>query len=355
MKAGIFPWISILVAVASTTACFNPKVPEGVACSTEGECPAGQTCDPVDNRCYSVLPDRDRDGSVDPPPDGPPRADGSVDPPDAAVAPADAAVDAGGCRGDQDCDSGQRCNLDTGECVQPPPSCQNQTRDGDETDEDCGGPDCRACSPGDTCMIARDCTSSVCGGNLQCAAPQCGDGVVNQVTEGCDDGPANSDSTPDACRTSCQPASCGDGVLDSEEEVDPPASESTTVPVLTDTCRYDFSAMRQLSCNSACGTPWNGFSGCQREDADALCKLITGNPDSTVLDASSFAIEQVRAAPGICCPPPTAAPGTLGCVSLGRMDERGLPFVVSVHDTNMSATHGTGAVVTVQSPAACTP
>jgi cysteine-rich repeat protein len=47
----------------------------------------------------------------------------------------------------------------------------------------------------------------------------CGDG---QVTGGetCDDGPANSDSEPDACRTSCRAATCGDGVLDSSEVCD---------------------------------------------------------------------------------------------------------------------------------------
>lgn len=339
MKAGIFPWISILVAVWSTTACFNPKVPEGVACSTEGECPAGQNCDPVDNRCYSVLPDRAPDAGDGPPPDGPTRPDANdgSPPPDAppGVTPPDAPPP------------------DAPDAAPLPPGCQNQMTDGQETDMDCGGPVCPACVPGRMCVLARDCASQVCGGNQLCAAPICGDGVVNQGTETCDNGTNNSDVTPDACRTNCQPVSCGDDVVDTGEEADP-ASPSTSVPLNPTTCRYDFSAIRQLSCDSACGTTWNGIFDCQQADADVLCKLITGNPASTVVNASSYTIEAVLAAPGICCPPPTAAPGTFGCVHLGRMTGRGVNVEVSVHDTNMSDTHGAGPAVTVSSAAACT-
>ncbi|MEJ2457566.1 MAG: filamentous hemagglutinin N-terminal domain-containing protein, partial [Novosphingobium sp.] len=44
-------------------------------------------------------------------------------------------------------------------------------------------------------------------------------GVVNG-SEVCDDGAANSDTDPDACRTDCQPAYCGDGVADTGESCD---------------------------------------------------------------------------------------------------------------------------------------
>lgn len=49
----------------------------------------------------------------------------------------------------------------------------------------------------------------------------CGNGVVEGVEE-CDDGDANSDTEPDACRTNCRLPWCGDGVVDSGEECDPP-------------------------------------------------------------------------------------------------------------------------------------
>lgn len=47
----------------------------------------------------------------------------------------------------------------------------------------------------------------------------CGDGV-RTPTEGCDLGPANSDEPDAECRTFCLKASCGDAILDSDEECD---------------------------------------------------------------------------------------------------------------------------------------
>lgn len=47
----------------------------------------------------------------------------------------------------------------------------------------------------------------------------CGDGRV-QTGEDCDDGPANSDSAPDACRTDCAAPRCGDAVVDAGEDCD---------------------------------------------------------------------------------------------------------------------------------------
>ena len=49
--------------------------------------------------------------------------------------------------------------------------------------------------------------------------PGCGDGVVT-ADEQCDDGEANSDVSPGACRTDCLFARCGDGVVDPDEECD---------------------------------------------------------------------------------------------------------------------------------------
>lgn len=51
------------------------------------------------------------------------------------------------------------------------------------------------------------------------APPTCGDGVVDPG-EACDDGDANSDTAPDACRTDCTLPRCGDGVADMGEACD---------------------------------------------------------------------------------------------------------------------------------------
>jgi hypothetical protein len=49
----------------------------------------------------------------------------------------------------------------------------------------------------------------------------CGDGVVQEgFGEECDDGDGNSDTMPDACRTNCHPASCGDAIVDTGEDCD---------------------------------------------------------------------------------------------------------------------------------------
>lgn len=48
---------------------------------------------------------------------------------------------------------------------------------------------------------------------------RCGNGR-QEPGEACDDGPDNSDTVPDACRTDCRTARCGDGVVDSQEACD---------------------------------------------------------------------------------------------------------------------------------------
>lgn len=54
-----------------------------------------------------------------------------------------------------------------------------------------------------------------------CSVQQtCGNGSIDGSCEQCDEGAANSDTQPDACRTTCKPASCGDHVIDSNEECD---------------------------------------------------------------------------------------------------------------------------------------
>lgn len=59
------------------------------------------------------------------------------------------------------------------------------------------------------------------------AAPVCGNGAVEDG-EQCDDGAANSDITPDTCRSNCRSPHCGDGVQDSGEACDGAAPANTT-------------------------------------------------------------------------------------------------------------------------------
>jgi uncharacterized repeat protein (TIGR02543 family) len=70
--------------------------------------------------------------------------------------------------------------------------------------------------------------------------PVCGDGVVAGDEE-CDDGAANSDAEPNACRTDCRLPSCGDGVVDDGEECDSADQAACTpdcrlIPVVEPVC-----------------------------------------------------------------------------------------------------------------------
>ena len=67
---------------------------------------------------------------------------------------------------------------------------------------------------GESCGSTPEGAEMFCGQGL-CKVPECGDYVVDSVLEECDQGAANSDITPNACRTNCMKPSCGDGVVDS--------------------------------------------------------------------------------------------------------------------------------------------
>ena len=66
-----------------------------------------------------------------------------------------------GCAQDVDCAKG-RCVLETATCTAAA-TCSNNRRDGNETDVDCGGPDCAGCAANRSCDVNDDCTSLLCG------------------------------------------------------------------------------------------------------------------------------------------------------------------------------------------------
>ncbi len=63
----------------------------------------------------------------------------------------------------------------------------------------------------------------------------CGNGTI-EGDEECDDGMANSDTTPDACRTDCTSPVCGDGVQDSGEECDDGAGNANAPDACRQSC-----------------------------------------------------------------------------------------------------------------------
>jgi hypothetical protein len=146
------------------------------------------------------------------------------------------------------------------------------------------------------------------------------------------------------------PSRCGNNVIDPGEEVDPPQSPLPNVPVNPRTCRYDFSQITQWYCNGTCGNwdasgsvpPGVGVQGCQQGDADAFCRLKLDNPAAV---ATSFGVTTAQQTGGVCCPPPTYPPGSLGCTNLGVLSSRGVNLSVSVHPSDLFSMHHQGNVI----------
>ncbi|MFO0547159.1 MAG: hypothetical protein U0271_02160 [Polyangiaceae bacterium] len=116
-----------------------------------------------------------------------------------------------GCIDNTDCTGQQNCDTTTHECTAP--TCNNMTKDGDETGPDCGGSCPKKCAVGQGCALGTDCASGVCGGNKTCAQPSCTDNVKNGNETGKDCG-GNTTCTrcPDgqgcASDTDCQSQYC---------------------------------------------------------------------------------------------------------------------------------------------------
>jgi hypothetical protein len=128
------------------------------------------------------------------------------------------------CVANDDC-PGEACVQNT--CV--PLSCTDQVLSDDETDVDCGGPDCVPCDSGQGCQIGSDCSSGTCEGDV-CQAGQCEDGIQNGDETDADCGgsscpscgPGQGCSTDTDCTglecsgTTCL-ANCSDGVRNQNE------------------------------------------------------------------------------------------------------------------------------------------
>ena len=71
----------------------------------------------------------------------------------------------------------------------------------------------------EVCDDGNNLSGDGCRGDCGQDETLCNNGVVDPG-EGCDDAGGNSDTVPDACRTDCQPARCGDHVQDSGESCD---------------------------------------------------------------------------------------------------------------------------------------
>jgi len=114
---------------------------------------------------------------------------------------------------------GGQGGLGGGATIVQPETCGDELLNANETDVDCGGPDCNPCGPGDECVAAADCASGICDEVADtCTAPECGDGVTNDDEE-CDPG-----RETETCNVDCTFTECGDGYLnEAAEQCEPDA------------------------------------------------------------------------------------------------------------------------------------
>ena len=87
--------------------------------------------------------------------------------------------------------------------------CSDNSMNGDETDVDCGGTVCDPCGDSKGCLIAGDCSSHVCKGEI-CQVPTCSDGVWNGTEVARDCGGSCAACPGGACQneTECTTGQC---------------------------------------------------------------------------------------------------------------------------------------------------
>jgi formylglycine-generating enzyme required for sulfatase activity len=132
-----------------------------------------------------------------------------------------------GCVTAADCGTGMACTA-ASQCISA--HCTNGMKDANETDVDCGGPDCMACADNKMCATGTDCVDKVCVGSV-CQMPSCSDNVKNgmetdvdcggPVCPMCVDNQACLKSSDckslDCVNGKCAPATCKDGIQNQDE------------------------------------------------------------------------------------------------------------------------------------------
>ncbi len=134
-------------------------------------------------------------------------------------------------------------------------SCNNNIRDGDETDTDCGG-SCRLCSTGRTCDDADDCSSHSCVANI-CRASSCDDRIENGQETDVD------------CGGNCNKCDLGEDCHANADCKSTECSNSAGICVETGTCfnrKFDPGTETDIDCGKSCALKCDVNLKCNAED-----------------------------------------------------------------------------------------
>lgn len=102
----------------------------------------------------------------------------------------------------------------------------------------------------------------------QNTTPVCGNGIL-EAGELCDDGPNNSDTAPNACRTNCRDPYCGDSVIDDGEECD-------TDQLASNSCVGLGYTKGTLACSSSCQYDTRDCTTCGDDNAEGTDTASVG-------------------------------------------------------------------------------
>ena len=232
----------------------------GDSCANAGECPTGFCVDGVccDVACGNDDPNDCLACSV---------AEGASEDGACAPLPVDAAC---GDAAATVCTAADSCD-DAGTCL------PNDAADDTACDDGSFCTDTDACQSG-TCEGSGDpCEADeTCSEDMDLCLPNCGNGAMDPNEE-CDDGNANSDTDPDACRTDCSNPSCGDGVVDTGEDCDDGDDNGG------DTCSADCMSVG----GSSSGGDSDGSTGGDPSTTTDSTTTDSTTTDSTTTDGAS--------------------------------------------------------------------
>ncbi len=208
------------------------------------------------------------------------------------------------CLLDSDCYSGY-CNPETKICENAP-TCNDNIKNQDETDIDCGGP-CRKCGAGKHCVSDADCLSNYCYNGV-CKTPTCRDGIKNQgetdidcgglVCGKCEDGKSCNSSydclSKKCINNICVKATCDDGIKN-QDETDIDCGGSCKPCPEFKVCKLNSDCLSNYCYNSVCKTPTcnDGIKNQGEEGVDCggpCPRCETQQPKSTIRELYSYVL-----------------------------------------------------------------
>ena len=201
-------------ALATLISCTNSELTE---CSDDTDCATGQSCQSAggvltrEKICLDNIAESDVGQSIDADPADLGTDVERIDETDASTAPSDVAVDIA----TEDTEVAK----DATDATEASPVCNDGIQNGEETDIDCGGPDCPPCEVGMSCIIDSDCISGYCN-----PSGWCDDEEIEENDEECplpwggtiadgDTITAYESPSPDCSSCISETRSCDDGDL----------------------------------------------------------------------------------------------------------------------------------------------